>query len=68
MKEGGGVAICIHNSLKYKRRKDLGNLYTNTFECVFIELTIKQKKSIVIGSLYHPPNTQPKQFISQYKK
>ena len=43
MKEGGGVAICIHDSLKYKRRKDLDKLYTDTFECVFIELTIKQK-------------------------
>ena len=44
MKEGGGVAICIHNSLKYKRRLDLDKLYTDTFECIFIELTKKQKK------------------------
>ena len=68
MKEGGGAAICIRDSLKFKRHLDLDKLYTDTFECIFIELTTKQKKTIVIGSLYRPPNTKPNKFISQYKK
>ena len=44
-KEGGGVVICIHNSLKYKVCKDLNKLYNKTFECVFIELIRKSDKS-----------------------
>ena len=68
LKEGGGVAICVHNTLKYKWRLDLDELYTDHFECTFIELTTKNKKTIIIGSLYHPPNTKPHDFINQYKK
>ena len=39
----------------------------NNFECAFIELTQKTKKSTIIGSIYHPPNTKPRDFINQYQ-
>ena len=52
MKEGGGVVICIHNSLKYKLCKDLNKLYNKTFECTFIELTRKSEKPSITGFLY----------------
>ena len=37
------------------------------FECIFVELRQKGIKSIVVGSLYRPPNSNTKKFIDQYK-
>ena len=67
MKKGGGVAILIHTSLSYFDCKDLNALYQDSFECIFIELRQKALKSIILGSLYRPPNLKPKEFIEQYK-
>ena len=67
-KGGGGVAICVHNSLKYKRRLDLDEYYAEHFECIFIEHTTRNHKTLIIGSLYRPPNTKSSEFIRQYKK
>ena len=66
-KPGGGVAILTHKTLTYKNRIDLYDLNKDNFECVFIELNQKAKKSIIIGSIYRPPNTKPREFISQYQ-
>ena len=66
-KLGGGVAILTHKTLIYKNRLDLADLNKDNFECVFIELTQKAKKSIIIGSIYRPPNTKPRDFTTQYQ-
>ena len=66
-KLGGGVAILTHKTLIYKNRLDLVDLNKDNFECVFIELTQKAKKPIIIGSIYRPPNTKPREFIIQYQ-
>ena len=60
MKKGGGVSILIHKSLSYFECKDLNVLYQDSFECIFVELRQKGIKSIVVGSLYRPPNSNPK--------
>ena len=67
MKKGGGVGILIHKSLSYFDHKDLNVLYQDSFECIFVELRQKGIKSIIIGSLYRPPNSKPQEFIEQYK-
>ena len=56
-KRGGGVAILVHNSLKFKERKDLNQHCKDNFECIFIKLINQAKKSFIIGSIYRPPNT-----------
>ena len=65
-KTGGRVAIAVHNTLTYSECKDLNKLYNENFECIFIELKQKSQSSIIIGSLYRPPNTKAKEFIEQY--
>ena len=66
-KLGGGIAILIHKTLIYKNRLDLADLNKDNFERVFIELTSNTKQLIIIGSIYRPPNTKPKEFITQYQ-
>ena len=66
-KMGGGVAILIHKSLRYKEWKDLNQHSKKNFECIFIELINWNKKATIIGSIYHPPNTCPKDFCTSYQ-
>ena len=66
-KNGGGVAILAHNTQPIKGRKDLETSYKDTFECTFTEIQGFNNKSIIIESIYRPPNTKPKEFNNQYK-
>ena len=68
IKTGGGVAILIHDSLMYKERTDLKMFNSELLECVFLEMNRKGKKPIIIGSIYRPPNTKPKQFNHLYNQ
>ena len=65
-KIGGGVAILIKENLKYKSRPDLKeNLKDSQTESCFVELKGSQG-NVVLGSLYHPPNTPTKEFLGNY--
>ena len=64
-KKEGGVGILIHNTLSYKDRKDLELSHTSDLESIFVETKTKQG-SLIIGSLYRPPHTKEKQFLTDY--
>ena len=65
-KKGGGVAILIKENLKYKNRPDLKEKVKNgQMETCFVELKGSQG-NIILGSLYHPPNTPTKEFLDSY--
>ena len=66
-KQGGGVAIAIHNSLRYKEREDLKYLNKTFFEYIIIELKMRSLPPILVCSLYRSPNTKSKEFLKQYK-
>ena len=51
---GGGVAMCIHNSVEYKIRDDLMNF---EIECLTIQVKIGMSKPFLVTSLYSPHNT-----------
>lgn len=53
-KSGGGVGIFVNNSLSFTIRSDLSCMM-NIIECLFIEVTIRGKKNIIIGTVYRPP-------------
>ena len=67
-KQGGGVALLVHETLSYINCSDLDSLYKKNFECKFIELKSKKHKTIIVGSIYQPPNTKPKDFNTQYNQ
>ena len=52
----------------YKERTDLKIFNSEILECVFLEMNRKGKQPIIIGSIYHPPNTKPKKFNHLYNQ
>ena len=58
---GGGVAICIHSSLKFKGRPDL-SIVSKDIEMLTVEILPDKTRNIVVKVLYRPPVGQYKQF------
>ena len=48
---GGGVGIFLKHEIKFKRRYDLAN----HLESLWIEICLKNSKSVLIGCYYRPP-------------
>ena len=48
---GGGVGIFLKHEVKFKRRYDL----ENRLESLWIEICLKNSKSVLIGCYYRPP-------------
>ena len=66
-KKGGGVCILLSTRCKYKRRLDLEQHNCVSFESCFVEIQ-GWKSKIIVGSIYRPPNTDPREFIITTKK
>ena len=62
---GGGVAIYVKDLYDFKIREDLSIFEEGTFESLFIEVTLN-KKQVLIGEIYRPPNTDITEFINKY--
>ena len=60
--KGSGTAILLRNGMNYKRRKDIEVFKEKCVESTIIEITAKDGKKIIVGSMYHPPNTDPTNF------
>ena len=54
--KGGGTAILLRKDIKHPRRRDLEEFHEGKLESTYLEIYAKNKKKIIIGSLYHPPN------------
>ena len=65
-KMGGGVGIFISERIRFTEVK-----LNDNYECieyVVINITTKNKnKSITVGSLYRPPNTNDSKFVEEYE-
>ena len=62
--KGGGVGILLKSGINYTQGKDLDMMAEKSIETIYIEITAKSRKKIVIGSLYHPPNTSSKPLLN----
>ena len=62
--KGGGVGLFIRNGIRHCTRKDLDEFIERESEHLFIEITSKCGKKIIVGSSYRAPNTNPAKFIS----
>ena len=65
-KKGGCVGILVPNSLDYRERKDL-TLDISGFENITLEIKT-HNKSIILSSLYRPPNCKENEFLKNYKR
>ena len=66
--KGGGTAILIKNHISNTRRSDLEEFHEGQLETTYIEIQSKNKKKIVVGSLYRPPNTSAEQLHNHLSK
>ena len=66
-KKGGGVGMLISNRCRYRRRKDLEDSNSASFESCFIELE-NHKTNIITGSIYRPPNTDSNEFNKKFEQ
>ena len=63
---GGGVALLISNSIRYKTLWDL-KYENDTIESCFVEIKLNTRH-IIVGSCYRPPNTDCKEFVKLHKQ
>ena len=61
-KTGGGVALYVRNSYDYIIHESI-SLCTDYFESLFIELHMPNRKNIIIGIIYRPPNSNSRNFL-----
>ena len=66
--KGGGTAILIRKNIPYQIRNDLVEFQEKDAEMTYIEVSTKAGKSIVLGSLYRPPNTQESLLVNHITK
>ena len=55
--KGGGTSILIRKDIPFKRRHDLEVFIEKEIESTYIEITAKNGKQFIVGSLYRSPNT-----------
>ena len=55
--KGGGTAILLRKDINYTRKRDLEEFQEGKLKSTYLEIHAKNKKKIIIGSLYQPPNT-----------
>ena len=63
-RRGGGAGILVRDEIMYKVRSDLCPFVEGQIEATFIEIIAKNRKPIVVGSLYKPPDKHPKAFMN----
>ena len=63
-KKGGGVAILLAD--KYRCKTLDIKFVSLEFESVFIKLELRNGECVCLGSIYRPPNTDPKKFNEEY--
>ena len=67
-KTKGGVSIMVRSNLKYIVRNDLKIFRECKFESVFIEISRKNNKNIIIGEVYRVPGTNESDFLNDYEQ
>lgn len=60
-RQGGGVGLFIKNQVDYIKRRDL-SLFNDILESMFIEITSKTSKNVIVGVIYRPPGSNLNEF------
>ena len=60
--KGGGVSLLLRHGVRCWWRKDLEEFCEKESEHIFVEITSKCGKKMVVGSSYRAPNTNPDRF------
>ena len=63
-KKGGDVAILLADKFRCKALDIKFN--SSKFESVFVKVELRNGECAVLGSIYRPPNTNPKKISEEY--
>ena len=63
----GGVSILIKSHINYVERPELKIFDEGKFESIFLEISQKGRKNIVVGEVYRVPGTNENEFIEKYE-
>ena len=55
-KRGGGLCICTRNNFKVKTSKDLSYISSSDFHQQWLQIQVKQHKSMIVCVSYKPPD------------
>ena len=66
--KGGGTSILIRNNIPFKRRQDLETFIEKEFKSTYIEITAKNGKQFIVGSIYRSPNTPEEPFLNHLRE
>lgn len=61
-KGGGGVAIYVDNTLRYRVLEDRTTVVDNLLECLTIEICMEKNRNITISCIYRAPGTSIESF------
>ena len=64
----GGTSILIRNDIPFKRRHDLEVFIEREIESTYIEISAKNGKQFIVGSLYHSQNTPEDPLLNHLKE
>ena len=64
-KRGGGVGILIKNDIQHKLYSNF-SFESECFENISILIELKNRKRLLVSSMYRPPNTDAKKFLDEY--
>lgn len=67
-KMGGGVAIYVHNNIRFKVVDYMTYTINDTLECITIEILNEKKKNITVSCLYRSPGSSLDFFIDWVEK
>ena len=66
-RKDGSVCILLNENIPYKRRHDLNFFEEGILESVFMEITAKNGRKIITGSMYKPPSADSKLLIDSFE-
>lgn len=61
-KRGGGVALYIKNSLKYKVVECMSTTIDNLMDCITVEICMEKQKNVIVSCVYRAPDSSIEAF------
>ena len=63
-KNGGGICILVNDRLNYIEKQYLDIFNSKIFESCFIEITCKNERNVIVGSLYRSRGASEVEFLN----
>ena len=66
--KGGGVAVYVNSSIKFKKFESKSLSVEDSFECITIELSLNSSKNVIIACIYRKPGAKIDEFTNKMEE